>query len=186
MVRVGDRAIMDGVLIDVSDRRRKQEELAWLARHDPLTMLPNRRALDERLAVALADRARTGRPLSAAVVDLDHFKRINDDHGHDAGDRALIAVADRLRTCVGESGLVARAGGEEFVMLMPGRDAARGGELAEAARAAVAAAPVAGEVRVTISVGVAEASGDGDGLLAAADAALYRAKHDGRNRVVQA
>lgn len=168
---------------------RHLEELARLARKDPLTGLPNRRALDEELARAVARAARAGTPLSAVALDVDHFKRVNDLHGHGAGDAVLAAVAARAAAALRAGDLVARTGGEEFVVLLPGANLARAAEAAERIRAAVAdEAVVVGGIAlsVTVSLGCAELlPGDegGRSLLARADARLYGAKSSGRNRV---
>lgn len=172
---------MDGVLMDVTDRRRAQDEMQWMALHDPLTTLPNRRAFAEELAEELG-RADDRRNLSAAVFDIDHFKAINDTHGHEAGDRALVEVAARLRSAVGGAGSVSRTGGEEFVALLPGHSLAQAIVVAELARREVGESPVSG-MDVTVSGGVA-CLATGDDLVGNADTALYRAKHEGRNRVV--
>jgi len=174
--------ILDGLLVDVTERRRAQDELAWLALHDPLTRLPNRRALEARLAMETARARAAVQPLALAVLDLDAFKAVNDAHGHGVGDRVLVDLAARLRAGTPPEGLAARIGGEEFVILLPGRSLASALAVAEAVRRAVEAAPVGGLPGVTISAGVAE--GARPDLLAAADAALYRAKRAGRNRVV--
>lgn len=171
---------MDGVLMDVTERRTAQEEMAWLALHDPLTRLPNRRAFDEQMAIE-RDAVSDDRPLSAAIFDIDHFKKINDEHGHDTGDQALIEVAQRLECALHDAGMVARTGGEEFVALLPGHSLAQAVVVAELARRAVECEPVAG-LSVTISGGVATLA-SGDDMVGNADTALYRAKHEGRNRV---
>ncbi len=179
-------------------------ELEALARRDGLTGLPNRRSADEQLAQALAQQCRSGRPLSVAVIDIDHFKAVNDGHGHAAGDAVLRAVAQALAGQVRQSDLVARLGGEEFLLLMPDTELAGARTLCEKLRAAVAALrlplPAAAEtasLTVTVSIGVAAASAahtagrqgpsrGADALVAAADRALYAAKQGGRNRVVVA
>ena len=154
---------------------------------DPLTGLANRRSLDETLARMLAQAARSQGSLSAVVLDLDGFKQINDRFGHERGDHVLAAVATAVTRTLRVSDFVARAGGEEFVVLLP--DTGLDGALvvAENLRAAVQAMAVPGlEGPVTASFGVAvhpEDAGDGNGLLRSADAALYLAKRNGRNRV---
>jgi diguanylate cyclase (GGDEF)-like protein len=163
-----------------------------LATTDPLTRLPRRQVFEERLRQELDRSARTGRPLAVALADVDDFKRLNDGHGHLAGDRALQAVAGTLAGGCRSTDLVARFGGEEFVLLFPetGLDAAAA--LAEKLRAGVAAREVTGldgeRLSVTVSLGLAAAEGPGGGvgpadLLRAADEALYRAKAGGKNRV---
>lgn len=163
---------------------------------DYLTGWHNRRFLQLRLREELARAQRQGSALSLLMLDLDQFKQINDGCGHLAGDEALREVAARVESQVRASDTAARFGGDEFAVLMPGADAAQAGRLAERIRAAVAHGPVeAGpgiELPVTVSIGVASlrappASGDlkalAEHLVAEADAALYRAKAAGRNRV---
>ena len=154
---------------------------------DALTGLPNRRSLDETLARMLGQAVRNGTSLSAIVLDLDAFKQINDRFGHDVGDQVLAVTAAALARTLRTSDFVARAGGEEFVVLLP--DTGLDGALvvAENLRAALQAMAVPGlDGTVTGSFGVAvhpEDATDGDGLLRSADAALYLAKRNGRNRV---
>jgi diguanylate cyclase (GGDEF)-like protein len=167
---------------------RHLEDLARLAREDPLTGLPNRRAFDEALARELARADRSGAPLAAVALDVDHFKRVNDGHGHAAGDAVLAAVARRAASALRAGDLLARIGGEEFAALLPGADLPAAAEVAERIRAAVggAAIEVGGvALPVTVSLGCAarEAGEAGPGLLARADARLYAAKAGGRNRV---
>jgi diguanylate cyclase (GGDEF)-like protein/PAS domain S-box-containing protein len=157
--------------------------LEGLSRTDELTGLPNRRAWDELLARERAVAARTGRPLSVAMLDLDCFKAYNDLHGHLAGDRLLRAAAAAWQSSLRETDLLARWGGEEFVLLLPGCDLASAGLLIERLRGQLPDA-------VTFSAGVASwdplAAASADDLVAAADAALYAAKEGGRDRVVLA
>ena len=145
----------------------------------------NRRAFFDK-AKELCARAEVGEPLVAIMVDVDHFKRINDGHGHKAGDEAICAVAQTLSV---DAGVVGRLGGEEFALLLHGRGMAEAIDAAEALRAAVAALTV-GSARVTLtcSFGVSEwRKGDTiDLLLKRADMALYDAKLGGRNRVIAA
>lgn len=155
-----------------------------LATSDALTSLANRRLFDTTLQREVARARRTGAPLSLAVVDVDHFKDVNDRHGHQAGDEVLRQLAAELRSAVRGEDLVARFGGEEFVVLMAdatGDDAVVVGERLRAAARNVEALPV------TVSVGIATlpSDGDADALIAAADAALYRAKAGGRDRTVR-
>jgi diguanylate cyclase (GGDEF)-like protein len=169
---------------------RLYAELQLQSITDSLTGLSNRRNL-----FALAERefqraARFGRPLSAIMLDIDHFKRVNDTHGHAAGDQALAEVARRLRASVRNIDIVGRYGGEEFVLLLPETELAGAGLLAERLRLAIAAAPVttvAGPVPLTVSLGVAAnrpAVADVAALINNADTALYAAKEAGRNRVL--
>jgi diguanylate cyclase len=159
---------------------------------DHLTRLPNRRAFERRLVSAALEARRTGEPLSLAFCDVDHFKAINDRHGHAAGDRVLCALAASFSEHVGDACFVARHGGEEFVLLFCGmdKDAARA-KLEMIRRAQAARQWVNRETgqpfgRITFSGGVAEVTEDADArsALGRADAALYRAKQDGRNQVV--
>ena len=168
-------------------------ELRLLATRDALTGVLNRRAFDALLA-GESDRARRlGRPLAMVVLDLDHFKKINDTHGHPAGDAVLATVARVLESEVRSIDKVARIGGEEFAVLLMEMDADGGFAVAERLVTAVRGRPVVvnggSPLAVTISAGVAAlpVHGGTDGaFLTAADKALYTAKHDGRDRAVLA
>jgi diguanylate cyclase (GGDEF)-like protein len=167
-----------------------QRELREQALRDPLTGLYNRRALAERFAQESAHQRATGQPLALAVLDIDHFKQVNDTHGHAAGDQVLCGLARELREALRASDTVFRTGGEEFALLLPGADAESALRRVEALRERVAAADLGlPEHRVSFSAGVA-AVGPGlemlDALLKAADRALYAAKAGGRNRSVLA
>ena len=167
----------------VEERTRDLERLAVT---DPLTGLGNRRALDAALDAALAEAVREdGEGFSLILADIDHFKAINDRHGHAVGDAVLVALAAVLGDAARPGDRLGRWGGEEFVILCPGTDLAAARALAEVMRLRVAQTEVAGVGRRTCSFGVAERSaGESvDGLLARADAALYAAKHGGRDRV---
>jgi diguanylate cyclase (GGDEF)-like protein len=163
--------------------------LLTLAETDELTGLANRRRLIERGRAEIARARRFGHPVTAMMIDLDHFKALNDTHGHAAGDRALKQVADVCRDTLRDIDLVARSGGEEFAVLLPETDLAKGLEVAERLRHAIYAIelPVGPDgARIAASVGIAELGKDEavlDQLLARADKALYRAKAEGRNRV---
>lgn len=155
-----------------------------LSHTDPLTGLPNRRALIEQVGQALQDGG------ALVMIDIDHFKQINDDFGHDAGDEILRRVAQVLAENFGEHSLIARWGGEEFIAWLPGCRAADAREHAEVARRAVAAIQTRQNHRQTLtaSFGVAEVAPgtDFESAVSAADAGLYQAKRDGRNRVQDA
>jgi diguanylate cyclase (GGDEF)-like protein len=163
--------------------------------HDGLTGLWNRKYLDERLAAELKSSHRHGRPLACIMFDLDHFKALNDVHGHATGDAALRALGELLQATGREEDVACRYGGEEFVVLCPNVDAEGATVLAERLRELIAKMPIptaAGSsptppevkpLHITASFGVADRLA-GDDLLSAADAALYRAKRQGRNRVV--
>ena len=162
-----------------------REHLARLARTDPLTGLLNYGAFHQRLDEEVRRAARHGRPLSLALLDIDHFKQVNDRHGHRAGDDALRTVADLARSHLRETDVLGRVGGEELAWLMPESDLAGAAYAAERLCASIAATPIADVGGVTASIGVAQLETDrsaGD-LFGAADTAMYRAKRAGRNRV---
>jgi diguanylate cyclase (GGDEF)-like protein len=167
-------------------------DLRHRARHDGLTGLLNRRALEEGIEAQIRRSLRTGEAFSVLMLDLDHFKSVNDRFGHAVGDQALEHVAAMLKAGVREVDALARIGGEEFVALMPGAPLAAVVPVAERLREQLAAHPLpllTTTVPVTVSIGVAQWQGpdeDMSRLLVRADAALYRAKQQGRNRVVAA
>ncbi len=171
---------------------RQVQRLRALSLHDPLTGLLNRRALDAELMREWQRLQRDGQAFALLALDLDHFKGINDRHGHLVGDEVLAQTAQRLQAAVRGSDLLARTGGEEFVVLMPGVDAAGAQVAAERLRTAVAGTPFrvsCGTLPLSVSVGVApvrEAQGDPREALQRADRALYQAKAAGRDRVVMA
>ncbi len=178
---------MVGTNIDVHDRKTLEAELAHQAEHDALTGLANRTMFHARLGRALARAEPARGPVSVLLLDLDHFKAVNDSQGHGAGDELLVAVAERLLSATRGSDTVARLGGDEFAVLLEG---ARAGDDAAVVvpriRDALAQAVTVGgrPVRVSASIGVAAARpGDtADDVLRHADVALYRAKDAGRNR----
>jgi len=168
--------------------REHLEEQRQKALIDPLTGLPNRAAWSERLEHEIKQWQQHGNTLSLAMLDLDHFKRINDNYGHLAGDKVLKIIATVLRKRLRGSDFIARFGGEEFVLLLPATPPAVGAKLLETLRAAIEACPFhfKGErVTITISMGLAtfRAGEHSDLVLKRADQALYRAKNAGRNRV---
>lgn len=172
-------------LADVTELELERRELLDLANLDPLTRALNRRKLSEVLDDEASRAARYGTPLSLVLLDIDHFKAINDTRGHDAGDAVLVELASRLRAGLRKVDRLARFGGEEFVVVAPGIDLARAAELAERLRLAVAGAPFAAAGRVTASFGLAQfvPPEAPEATLSRADQALYRAKAGGRNRV---
>lgn len=157
---------------------------------DGLTGLANRRAYDTLIVDELARCRRTGRGVALLVVDLDHFKYVNDTYGHEVGDVALKMVGRIMRSCLTGTDYICRHGGEEFAVLLPGAGISRGRRVAERIRHAIEAAPLAignRSLSVTVSVGVAAGplhADDASSLYRCADAALYEAKSQGRDRVV--
>lgn len=156
--------------------------LSRLAITDPLTSALNRRALEHLLPQAEGERVQ---PLCAVAIDLDRFKSVNDRFGHGTGDLALRAVVRLMTSVLRQSDRVVRLGGEEFLLVLPGVDRAGGHAIAERVRAAIGAADILPDARLTVSAGVAEQGPgeDRDSLLARADKALYQAKSNGRDRV---
>ena len=187
----GNFASTRATVIDITEQRRLQQELEQQAQTDVLTGLCNRRhfyALGKR---ELARSDRSGAPLSLLMLDIDHFKSINDQHGHEMGDQALVAMARASSAELRENDLLARLGGEEFAVLLPDTDIATARHVAERLREAVAqlslTSPEGAEVTFTVSIGISRREDGPDGLdamLKRADLALYRAKASGRNQAV--
>ena len=166
------------------DSARQRDTLREQARTDGLTGLLNHRACHERLGEEIARTRALERPLSVVVLDLDHFKAVNDAYGHAEGDKVLAAAAQKLRSSVRGDDVVARLGGEEFALILPGVDGARAADAAERARAAIAEVGV-GDAALSCSAGVAaypDDAADAARLLELADGALYWAKRSGRDR----
>jgi diguanylate cyclase (GGDEF)-like protein/PAS domain S-box-containing protein len=180
--RVGSAAL----LRDITEEKRLEDELRRLSNTDSLTLLYNRRYLDQALQTELDRAQRYHLPVSVLMVDVDHFKRINDAHGHDQGDRVLQAVARTLRASLRGQDSPCRWGGEEFVAILPNTKKAGAFTLAERLRQDIEQMSVDG-LRVTASIGVAEFPdlevSSQARLIGAADAAMYQAKRSGRNRV---
>jgi diguanylate cyclase (GGDEF)-like protein len=178
-------------IIELQDRLiHAQESLRELAAHDPLTGLLNRRACLDSLLAELNRGWRIGNPVCVVMADIDHFKRINDTHGHQAGDEVLCEVARRMQSSLRRYDTIGRLGGEELLLVVPGCSLEDGVKLAERIRHLVCSEPVKAKnkaIDVSISLGVAAAHPpvrpDLEALLGSADAALYRAKEAGRNRV---
>lgn len=177
--------------LDLDDQLLQQrDKYEQLSRTDALTGLANRRHFSERLE-HLADQARQlGQPLSLLVLDLDHFKRVNDVFGHAAGDACLARFAERLRDCLdGPGAHLARLGGEEFAVLLPGTTPGQAAVRAESLRASLAEQVLVlreGSLQITVSIGIAglqDTTRDGAELFRLADRAMYQAKTEGRNRI---
>jgi diguanylate cyclase (GGDEF)-like protein len=172
-------------------KERADRETYELATTDSLTGVYNRRTFKELAEPHLSRSRRAHLPVSLLMLDLDHFKRVNDTFGHLAGDDVLKAFAQLVHSCLRKEDLLARYGGEEFVVLLPGSSRIAATALAERIREQVAANPLdaAGHrARITVSIGVASEDGDIlpslESMLGRADEALYKAKAEGRNRVV--
>lgn len=186
------KALMDRVktVEEESEKSRAQlEEQRYKATHDPLTSLPNREAYNERAFHELHRFKRYGHPLTLAVCDLDHFKKINDTFGHQAGDKVLKLVAQVVSTRLRNVDFVARYGGEEFVLVMPETDAEQAKTVLDKMRAAIAKTPFRfkdSPVTITMSFGIVQFRGEDsvESAFARADKALYEAKANGRNQCV--
>jgi two-component system cell cycle response regulator len=187
-IRVGLR------LLDLEDNLvQAREAMRFKAMHDALTGVWNRGAILESLDREVWRSRREGISLGVLIADLDHFKSINDTHGHQVGDAVLRDVSKGMKTNVRPYDSVGRYGGEEFLILLPGCNGSEAREKAERLREAISGAPIAtsaGDLKVTMSIGGA-ATADWpqqtpDQILQMADAALYRAKRDGRNRTAMA
>jgi diguanylate cyclase (GGDEF)-like protein len=190
-MRTADGSTPGAVVVvrDVTELERLRAELTDQAVRDGLTGVYNRRHLTSVLGGLARQADAEGRPLAAVMLDVDHFKAVNDTHGHAVGDEVLIRLAQEISAAVGDTGTVARYGGEEFVVILPGVGAHAAASLAEQWRRCCDQAMIAtprGPLRATFSAGVAEMTpGAGvEDLLRRADHALYAAKKQGRNRVV--
>ncbi len=184
--------LMGGRMSELRERlRASNQQLEHLVQHDSLTGLANRRKFAERFEYDMARAVRAQTPLSLLMIDIDFFKAINDQHGHLAGDACLKSVAALLAESVREVDLVARFGGEEFVVLLPETSAEQSLATAERIRSSIEAHPVhigegARALALTVSIGAASVAGATltlEELVARADEAVYRAKRAGRNRV---
>jgi diguanylate cyclase len=191
------RGVEEQLRVACEEIRQLRDSLAEAqdaANHDALTGLPNRRALDTRLAAAVETARETGRPFAVAICDIDHFKNFNDRFGHQIGDEVIKFVATSLAKDGDERLFAARYGGEEFVVLFEGSTAKQAGAEVDRIRAAIAARDLkvnaTGQTlgRLTFSAGIAELHKEDEegasAMLKRADIALYDAKRNGRNRVV--
>jgi len=181
--------VPDQLRLEVDRLRRERAEAREQSRRDSLTATWNRRYLDERLGTLRGDESGSGTPVCVALADVDHFKAVNDTHGHALGDEVLRRLVDVMSEDLPEDGFCARYGGEEFALVLPGLEPADAVRVCEDARARVDAHPwheVAADLRVTVSVGVAclgDGTRSGAPGLDAADSLLYVAKRAGRNAV---
>jgi diguanylate cyclase (GGDEF)-like protein/PAS domain S-box-containing protein len=179
--------VLEGSLIDITDRKRAEEESHHHAYHDALTDLPNRILFHDRLSLAILHAHRRKQILAVMFIDLDHFKNVNDTLGHSAGDEVLVAVAERLKSCLREEDTVARVGGDEFLLLLTGvsRESDVGGMARKILK--VLADPFTlkqRELFLSASIGVGlfpDDGADAETLVANVDTAMYRAKEAGRN-----
>jgi len=183
-------------VFEATNRRAFALEHALMqdARTDPLTRLANRRSIEETAAAELRRQRRSGKPTAVILCDIDEFKRINDEHGHDAGDRTIRSVGENLRSVMRTTDALGRWGGDEFLAILPETTVEEAARLAERIRAAMQSAAIPGltGLHVTVSVGVAAITCDRtdsdvetfDRVVKAADEALYQAKAAGRNRTV--
>ena len=165
-----------------------QQQLSHLATEDPLTRLLNRRGLEDALHISLANASRQALPTAAIMIDIDHFKKVNDSFGHEVGDHVIRQVAQVLQRISRASDVVARTGGEEYLLILPETDMNAARTLAERIRIAIGERPLLVDnqrIPITVSLGVACTSGDVDldELSQEADRAMYLAKRGGRNRV---
>ncbi len=177
------------VVRDISDHRESMESLLKLATSDQLTGVANRRAFYEAADTELARHTRKPRDITLLLIDIDHFKQVNDSHGHPVGDQVIRNLAEVMLRSVRSIDVVARLGGEEFAVLLPSTDVAMGRQIAERIRVNVAQQSVrAGQLAISYRVSIGVASVDKsisslDALIAAADQALYDAKRQGRDQV---
>lgn len=188
----GKPEMVVGIVFDVTEQKRietsrqqQNEQLVALSSIDALTVVFNRRILFERLDYEMKRADRTKKPLSVIIMDIDHFKQVNDQHGHLVGDQVLIQVAKLLQHSVRKTDIVGRYGGEEFLIILPECSAAAGSRVAEKIRAAIQDAAFDADLKVTISGGVAEYKDQPiEKLIEDADNHLYEARRSGRNIII--
>lgn len=186
------QALSDKIIRREEQLQETLAELEVLVTTDPLSGLPNRRSFFSRAQAEFIRAARYSRPLSLVMVDVDHFKEVNDRFGHLIGDAALRHISAIMKLCVREADMIARYGGEEFIIILPETDSEGAGFIAERVRKEIEASDFSidqhGSIRLTVSLGIACMNfgndyPDLDKLLQSADDAMYRAKKNGRNRV---
>lgn len=187
----GKPELISGIVFDVTEQKSKEELLAQqtrrleeMSRTDFLTNLNNRRALFERMSYETKRSNRTKEPLSFIMLDVDHFKQVNDQYGHIMGDKVLVEVAKIILSSVRVTDIVGRYGGEEFFVILPACDAANALNVAELIRESVELNIFDDQLRITISGGIHQYNGETvDQCFHAADHLLYQAKQNGRNRI---
>jgi len=186
-LRIGATLAVTTVLANIflASIARLNSRLLDLATVDPLTGAYNRRQLESIVQGAVERKKRYGTPISMLLIDVDHFKKINDRFGHAAGDMVLRDIAAQLRASIRTIDLLFRVGGEEFLVLLPESGLSGALRVAEKLRSTIAAQPMLGDHQITISIGAGELAGDEESrdLLKRCDEALYQAKSAGRNRV---
>ena len=188
VTRDGEGAVLEGILLDITDRKRAEEEIVFKAYHDALTGLPNRTLFLDRLHVALAHAARNNGRLAVLFLDLDDMKAVNDTFGHPIGDRLLKSMSERLLSALRADDTVARVGGDEFLILLEVASAQEAEAIARKVLARISA-PLdvdRDELYMTTSIGAAlypDDASDADTLIRLADGAMYRVKESGGNNV---
>jgi diguanylate cyclase (GGDEF)-like protein/PAS domain S-box-containing protein len=180
---------MLGVRIDITEQKEAEERIRRLAHFDSLTGLPNRTLLNDRMTYAIAMAARNHEPLAMLILNVDKFKGVNDTFGHRVGDELLMQVAQRMKSLAHEDDTIARVGGDEFILALPGVDANRAAHTAQQLLESLSRPYRIGQLElvVTLSIGIAVFPSDGrdfDTLLKCADTAMHRAKESGRNQYV--
>ena len=189
-VEVDGQTMLQALVRDISERKCMEEKLRMLALTDPLTGVDNRRSFLEKGKRELVRSHRYQHSLAFLMLDVDHFKSINDTYGHQAGDLVLKALATHCQKMLRHNDLLGRLGGEEFALLLPETNLSKAREVGERIRQALENLVVDYEdqaIRFTVSLGLSVAQNDSDTLMnvmSRADAALYRAKAEGRNRLV--
>ncbi len=187
----GKPELVAGIVFDITEQKRMEEllekqnqQLLELSRTDPLTGLFNRRVLDEKLDYEIRRAQRIKSHLSLLMLDIDHFKHINDTYGHLTGDKILVRVAEILKETIRNIDIVGRFGGEEFLIIFPDCSLSDGAGIAEKIRTTVMQSAFISTIQVTISGGIVEYRDDAiDEFTERADKCLYQAKENGRNRI---